>query len=161
MNVYILSLFLCISCSSKKKEESKTTVSTTTSTQEDSDCPPGVKIDCNVPTMTQEEITAIQEKNKATELIHVEFDKEIAKKELEKINGVSRVKSIDKTSWLIESSSSNDLRSTIAKFAAKKELLILTLKKEEDKLEDIFKKLTNLLFLNSLYFLHLRSIQVD
>ena len=41
------------------------------------------------------------------------------------------------------SSSSNDLRSTIAKFAAKKELLILTLKKEEDKLEDIFKKLTN------------------
>ena len=93
--------------------------------------------------VADDSVSNIQEKNKATELIHVEFDKEIAKKELEKINGISRVKSIDKTSWLIESSSSNDFRSTIAKFAAKKELLILTLKKEEDKLEDIFKKLTN------------------
>ena len=85
----------------------------------------------------------IQEKNKAKELIQVEFDKKISKQKLENISGVSRAKSIGETSWLIESSSTVDLRSSVAKFAAKNELLILTLKKEEDKLEDIFKKLTN------------------
>ena len=84
-----------------------------------------------------------KEKNKAKELIQVEFDKKISKQKLENISGVSRAKSIGETSWLIESSSTVDLRSSVAKFAAKNELLILTLKKEEDKLEDIFKKLTN------------------
>ena len=63
MNTYIFSLLLCMSCSSKKKEEPKAAVSTT-SAQEDSDCPPGVKTACNVPTMTQEEIDAVQAKNK-------------------------------------------------------------------------------------------------
>ena len=62
MNLF--SLFLCISCSSKKKEEPQTLSVQPPSTVEDSDCPPGVKTACNVPTMTQEEIAAIQEKNK-------------------------------------------------------------------------------------------------
>ena len=93
--------------------------------------------------VADDRVKNIQEKNKAKELIQVEFDKKISKQKLENISGVSRAKSIGETSWLIESSSTVDLRSSVAKFAAKNELLILTLKKEEDKLEDIFKKLTN------------------
>ena len=93
--------------------------------------------------VADDRVKNIQEKNKAKELIQVEFDKKISKQKLENISGVSRVKSIGETLWLIESSSTVDLRSSVAKFAAKNELLILTLKKEEDKLEDIFKKLTN------------------
>ena len=65
MNVSILSLLIVTACSSKKKDEPKPAVSSQpTSVQEDADCPPGVKTACNVPTMTQEEISAIQEKNK-------------------------------------------------------------------------------------------------
>lgn len=60
----LLSLFLCISCSPKKKEEPQVVSTEATSTINDSDCPPGVKTGCNVPTMTQEEIAAVQEKNK-------------------------------------------------------------------------------------------------
>ena len=61
MNLF--SLFLCISCSPKKKEEAHTS-SVEMPAENNSDCPPGVKTGCNVPTMTQEEIAAIQEKNK-------------------------------------------------------------------------------------------------
>ena len=65
MNLYIFSLFLCISCSPKKKEEPQATTSLQVPpTKDDSDCPPGVKIACNVPTMTQEEIAAVEAKNK-------------------------------------------------------------------------------------------------
>lgn len=63
MNIYIFSLFLCFSCSPKKKEEPQAASQTTPKT-DDADCPPGVKTACNVPTMTQEEIAVIQEKNK-------------------------------------------------------------------------------------------------
>ena len=65
MTVSLLSVFLCISCSQKNTETNQpTTISHTASTQKDSNCPPGVKTACNVPTMTEEEIAAVQEKNK-------------------------------------------------------------------------------------------------
>tara|TARA_Y100001954_G_C15256189_1_gene335168 strand:- start:65 stop:415 length:351 start_codon:yes stop_codon:yes gene_type:complete len=62
MNLF--SLLFCISCSPKKTEEPQTASVQPASKVDDSDCPPGVKTACNVPTMTQEEIAAIQEKNK-------------------------------------------------------------------------------------------------
>ncbi len=65
MNAQLLSLLFLLACSPKKQEEPKTTVSSQNiSIEKEQDCPPGVKTACNVPTMTQEEINAIQEKNK-------------------------------------------------------------------------------------------------
>lgn len=92
--------------------------------------------------VADESVEGIQEKNQKIQLIQVEFDKKISIKALETIKGVSRIKNIDNNTWLIESESAADLRTAIAKFASQKELLVLTLKKEEEKLEAIFKKLT-------------------
>ena len=92
--------------------------------------------------VADESVEGIQEKNQKIQLIQVEFDKKISLKSLKTIKGVTRIKNIDDNSWLIESESTGDLRTAIAKFASQKELLVLTLKKEEEKLEDIFKKLT-------------------
>ena len=92
--------------------------------------------------VADESVEGIQEKNQKIQLIQVEFDKKISIKALETIKGVTRIKNIDNNTWLIESESAADLRTAIAKFASQKELLVLTLKKEEEKLEAIFKKLT-------------------
>lgn len=92
--------------------------------------------------VADESVEGIQEKNQKIQLIQVEFDKKISIKALETIKGITRIKNIDNNTWLIESESAADLRTAIAKFASQKELLVLTLKKEEEKLEAIFKKLT-------------------
>ena len=44
--------------------------------------------------------------------------------------------------WLLESKKEGDLRKTIARFAQQNNLLVLTLRKEEESLEAVFKRLT-------------------
>jgi len=87
-------------------------------------------------------VDAIQKNYKQSQVFQVEFNKEIDQEELLKINNISKVKKVTNYTWLIESDNGKDLRIDIAEFAAKNEILILTLQKETDKLEDIFKVLT-------------------
>jgi ABC-2 type transport system ATP-binding protein len=73
----------------------------------------------------------------------VEFDKAMTKNQLNKIPGVSKIQSLENdNTWLIESTSDEDLRKTIAAFAQKNDLLTLTIRKEEKTLEEVFKELT-------------------
>ena len=82
------------------------------------------------------------EKSKTkTQTFEVEFDKKISLNKLQKISGVSKIQAKGE-SWIISSENENDLRILISQFAAKNNLLILTLQKHSDNLEDIFKKLT-------------------
>lgn len=71
----------------------------------------------------------------------VEFDKEVKKSQLEKIDGVSNV--LNKTSniWFLEIKSDN-VRNNIYQFAMKNELTVLTIQKETQSLESVFKTLT-------------------
>ena len=92
--------------------------------------------------VADEGVDTIQKTNQTKQVVQVEFDNEVSKEKLNTIKNVSRIKNIGAKSWLIESNSKTDLRSAIAKFASENDFLILTLKKEEEKLEDIFKKLT-------------------
>ncbi|MDG2343302.1 MAG: gliding motility-associated ABC transporter ATP-binding subunit GldA [Flavobacteriales bacterium] len=85
-------------------------------------------------------ITSEKSKTKA-QTFEVEFDKEISLNKLQNISGVSKIEAKGK-SWIISSEKENDLRLIISQFAAKNNLLILTLQKHSDNLEDIFKKLT-------------------
>ena len=63
--ISIFTLSIALACSSKKKDDSRTEMTPTDTTeQKDSDCPPGVKTKCNVPTMTQDEISGVLQKNK-------------------------------------------------------------------------------------------------
>lgn len=74
--------------------------------------------------------------------VFVEFDNKVSKSLLKKIEGVSKVEQI-KDGWLLESNLEADLRKSVAKFAKDNDLLTMTIRKEEQTLEEVFKKLTN------------------
>ncbi len=85
---------------------------------------------------------ALQTHSNNKQVVYVEFDKEIHANKLTSIPGVSKVKHVQNFEWIIESKSSNDIRPQISKFAIENRLLVLTIRKEEQSLEETFKKLT-------------------
>lgn len=74
--------------------------------------------------------------------VYVEFEGKISKNQLRRIEHVSKVEMFQ-DGWLIESRDNVDLRKAIAQFAQANSLLVLTLKKEEKSLEEVFKSLTS------------------
>lgn len=74
--------------------------------------------------------------------ITVEFDKQTAKNILTSIEHVYDAKNSKDNVWILEVRSEKDIRPDIFQFAVKNGLAVLTLNKEEQKLEDIFKQLT-------------------
>ncbi len=72
----------------------------------------------------------------------VEFDKTIHKSQLMKINGIAKAENISESTWMIESIAGKDIRNEVFKFAVDNQLTVLTLQKNEQKLEDVFKELT-------------------
>lgn len=91
--------------------------------------------------------------NKASELqnsishkqvVTVEFDLAVDEKSLLKIKGVEKAVAEGKNTFKLYSSSKDDLRAAVSQFAQQNNLLVLTLHKEEQKLESIFRELTKL-----------------
>ncbi len=80
------------------------------------------------------------EENK--QVVYVEFEGELSKNALKNEIGITTVESVGSNAWLIESDNAVDLRKLIAQFAQKNNLLVLTLRKEEKTLEEVFKQLT-------------------
>lgn len=74
--------------------------------------------------------------------VYVEFEGNVSKNQLNKIDGVGKVEKFE-NGWLIESKEDMDLRKAIARFAQSNDLLVLTLRKEEKSLEEVFKSLTS------------------
>jgi ABC-2 type transport system ATP-binding protein len=77
------------------------------------------------------------------QLITVEFDRETQRNKLKNIPGVLDAKNISNNSWRIEAQSEKDIRNELFQFAVANGLAVLTLHKEEQRLEDVFKELTN------------------
>jgi ABC-2 type transport system ATP-binding protein len=73
---------------------------------------------------------------------YVEFGSEVAVSELKKISGISDVKKIKDNIWELYSNTDKDIRAEIFNFGVKQNIPILTLQKQERKLEDVFKQLT-------------------
>lgn len=73
--------------------------------------------------------------------VYVEFEGEVTKAALSKIQHVRKVEQV-KEGWLLETSDAVDLRKVIAQHANKNNWLTLTLKTEEKTLEEVFKELT-------------------
>ncbi|MBI2282039.1 MAG: gliding motility-associated ABC transporter ATP-binding subunit GldA [Bacteroidetes bacterium] len=71
----------------------------------------------------------------------VEFDKEVNKSQLEKIDGVLNVLNKTSNTWFLEITSDN-IRNNIYQFAMQNELTVLTIQKETQSLESVFKNLT-------------------
>ena len=80
-------------------------------------------------------------KNK--QVIRVEFSKSVASNILTSIAGVSEVKKVSDTTWLIASNADTDIRKNIFDFAVGNDNSVLTVQKEEERLEDVFKRLTS------------------
>ena len=74
-------------------------------------------------------------------LLTVEFDKDVNVKDLQKIEGVIQVKSSTNNVWLFEIKD-DAVRNNIFQFAMQKEIVVLSIQKEEQSLESVFKKLT-------------------
>jgi ABC-2 type transport system ATP-binding protein len=88
------------------------------------------------------EQTQSLQKNTTKQIITVEFDKEVNVKTLKNIAGVEDVMLLEGKTWKIISDIENDVRKAIFNFAVTNDIGVLTLNKEEQKLEDVFKQLT-------------------
>lgn len=76
------------------------------------------------------------------QVISVEFDKVVNKHDLKKLPGVEDVVSVSGNNWKIIADPERDVRKELFNYAVKHDIGILTLNKEEQKLEDVFKQLT-------------------
>jgi ABC-2 type transport system ATP-binding protein len=95
-------------------------------------------------------IVANEEKNKIysiikrpKQIIHVEFDKNIDKSDLAGVHNVTSVNQIKNNTWLIEATGEEDIRPDLFALAVKKNLTVLSLQKQENNLEEVFRHLTN------------------
>jgi ABC-2 type transport system ATP-binding protein len=95
-------------------------------------------------------IVANEEKNKIysiikspKQIIHVEFDKNIDKSELAGVQNVTSVNQIRNNTWLIEATGEADIRPDLFALAVRKNLTVLSLQKQENNLEEVFRHLTN------------------
>jgi len=82
-------------------------------------------------------------KNKiSTQVFQVEFDQPVPAEKLKQLTGVTRVASAGGNSYNIEARADNDIRAALFQFAVKEGLTLLTVKKSEQNLEDVFRSLT-------------------
>jgi ABC-2 type transport system ATP-binding protein len=72
----------------------------------------------------------------------VEFDKEIDMKLLRSLPSVQNVKKLDDLNYSVSSHGNEDLRKMVAEWAQQHNVLVLSLRKEDDKLESVFHRLT-------------------
>jgi ABC-2 type transport system ATP-binding protein len=71
-----------------------------------------------------------------------EFDQAIVLEELLKIKGITNATHTGNNYWIIESLKGMDIRSDLSKWAVSKNIIVLTIKKSETSLEDVFHKVT-------------------
>lgn len=84
----------------------------------------------------------IRETNSFDSVLRVEFNKQPDESELMNIQGVKSVEKDNKILKIIYSSE-NDIREKIFHYAVKSDLIILTMYKEKESIENVFKTLTN------------------
>lgn len=78
----------------------------------------------------------------STDRVIAGFDKEIDIALLRKIQGVKQVSKIEDNTWMFEAEKDRDIRQQIFKFAVDHNLTVLSMQKQESKLENVFQKLT-------------------
>ena len=74
--------------------------------------------------------------------VYVEFDKTPDLEALRKLSGIGKIEKINQTTFLVESVKNTDLRPAIFKFAVDNQLVMLTLKEQQQSLENVFQDLT-------------------
>lgn len=72
----------------------------------------------------------------------VEFDQAPDQKALSKISGLHKINQINRTTYIAESDGNADLRPALFQFAVQNQLVLLTLKEQQQSLENVFQDLT-------------------
>jgi len=93
-------------------------------------------------TLVANESASSLQQSTDTQVVYVEFEGNVSRNQLSKITTIRKVEEVGTNSFLLEANLDNDIRKIIAQYAKEKDLLILTLRKEEKSLEEVFKQLT-------------------
>ncbi|HOB85047.1 MAG TPA: gliding motility-associated ABC transporter ATP-binding subunit GldA [Bacteroidales bacterium] len=101
-------------------------------------------IDKGVIVADEDKNTIYSKINQGKQIIKVSFDRKISDNELLSIPNVSNARLTDKDFWLLESDSAEDIRPAVFSFAVKNNLTVLSLQKEENNLEEVFRHLTGM-----------------
>ena len=86
--------------------------------------------------------TANLRKSKTKQIITVEFDKTVDVALLKTIPNIETVKMMGEKVWQLQTTAETDVRKDVFNFAVSNNLGVLTLNREEQKMEDVFKDLT-------------------
>ncbi len=76
-------------------------------------------------------------------VVLVEFDVNVAQERLKRVHGVASLEKLSDQKWKIKSRSGVDIRKELFKFAIDNELTVLTMQRQDQSLEDVFKTLTS------------------
>ena len=93
--------------------------------------------------VADEKASEIKSKVVKKQVVKVEFDTSISKSKLTSISGVTSAKEVSDKIWILESKTDKDIRKEISKFAQTNNILVLTMQKEDEALENVFKELTS------------------
>ena len=93
--------------------------------------------------VADEKASEIKSKVVKKQVVKVEFDTSISKSKLTSISGVTSAKEVSNKIWILESKTDKDIRKEISKFAQTNNILVLTMQKEDETLENVFKELTS------------------
>ncbi len=74
--------------------------------------------------------------------VFVEFDKSPNLEAIRKIQGLRKIEPVNSTTFIAESDGSNDLRPALFHFAVHNQLVLLSLKEQQQSLENVFQDLT-------------------
>lgn len=85
----------------------------------------------------------LQQKSESETIILVEFDKTISVEKLSAISGIKKVLPVNDKSFKIIGPKGQDLRPVIFNFAVQNSLAVITMQKEENSLESVFRQLTS------------------
>jgi ABC-2 type transport system ATP-binding protein len=74
--------------------------------------------------------------------VFVEFNIDPPVDKMELIPGAGKIRQVKERTWLIQSLSKNDIRPAIFHFAVENDLMVLSMQRQDKKIEDVFRELT-------------------
>lgn len=92
--------------------------------------------------LVADDLTANLSTSGSKDIVTVEFGSPVREKTLLSIPGVSAVIKINDTTWKLQANPGNDIRHAINNFIRENGLTLMSLHKEEQRLEEVFRQLT-------------------
>jgi ABC-2 type transport system ATP-binding protein len=93
--------------------------------------------------VTNKEVANIQEEmQEEMQYFECEFDKAVLHDEMMKITGIAQANHTGNNHWVLAAKQGTDIRSDLFKWAVSKDITVLTIKKAEVSLEEVFHKVT-------------------